>query len=62
MEHCCNLILETNIALLGFSVKTVLGDRNMLLSQAVSKSYEKMFYNLKRRHHESMVSFHNKNP
>ena len=33
MENRCNLTLKTNIAVLGFSVKAVLWDRNMPILQ-----------------------------
>ena len=40
MENGCNLTLKTNIAALGFSVKTVLWHRNMPISQRLSNNYE----------------------
>ena len=42
MENRCNLTLKTTTAMLGFSVKTVLWDKNMSISsQRLSKKYAK---------------------
>ena len=41
MEKRCNLNLKTKIAVLDFSVKTILWDRNMPILQRLPKNYEK---------------------